>query len=132
MALKIYKHGQAGYTRMGSAVGLAVIVAVSSYKLYERLMDMTWIESKNTRMMVATMVPSAVFVILGFLIYLLINKPAVSDFLIASEGEVKKVNWSSRKEIAVSTFIVIVVVAIVSVILGVADLFFQWSITQII
>jgi len=132
MALKIYKHGQAGYTRMGSAVGLALIVAIACYKLYERLMDMTWIESKNTRMMVATMVPSAVFVILGFLIYLLVNKPAVSDFLIASEGEVKKVNWSSRKEIAVSTFIVIVVVAIVSVILGVADLFFQWSITRII
>jgi preprotein translocase SecE subunit len=79
-------------------------------------MDMTWIESKNARMTVATIVPSAVFVILGFLIYLLINKPAVSDFLIASEGEIKKVNWSSRKEIAVSTFIVIVVVAIVSVV----------------
>jgi len=132
MALKIYKHGQAGYTRMGSAIGLVVIGTIACYKLYERLMDMTWIESKNARMMVATMVPSAVFVILGFLIYLLINKPAVSDFLIASEGEVKKVNWSSRKEIAVSTFIVIVVVAIVSVILGVADLFFQWSITRII
>ena len=50
--------------------------------------------------------------------------------MIAAEGEMKKVSWSSRKEIAVSTVIVIVVVIVMAVILYVTDLsfrvFFNW------
>jgi len=42
----------------------------------------------------------------------------------------KKVSWSSKKEIAVSTFVVIVVVVGMAAILGVTDLglqlFFAW------
>ncbi len=45
--------------------------------------------------------------------------------MIAAEGEMKKVSWSSRKEIAVSTFIVIVLVILLAVFLGVTDLGFQ-------
>jgi preprotein translocase SecE subunit len=45
--------------------------------------------------------------------------------MIAAEGEMKKVSWSSRKEIAVSTFIVILVVFISAVLLGVTDISFQ-------
>jgi preprotein translocase SecE subunit len=58
------------------------------------------------------------------------NKHTVADFLIAGEGEMKKVSWSSRREIAVSTLIVIVVVVIMAVLLGITDtgfrLFFDW------
>ncbi len=50
--------------------------------------------------------------------------------MVAAEGEMKKVSWSSRKEIAVSTFIVIMVVILMAVLLGVTDLgfkmFFTW------
>ncbi|GAH65457.1 unnamed protein product, partial [marine sediment metagenome] len=63
-------------------------------------------------------------------IFWLMNKPTVADFMIAAEGEMKKVSWSSRREIAVSTFIVIVVVILVAMLLGVTDLsfrmFFDW------
>jgi preprotein translocase subunit SecE len=76
------------------------------------------------------MVPAGLFVVLGLLIFWLINKPSVADFMIAAEGEMKKVSWSSRKEIAVSTVIVIVVVIVMAVILYVTDLsfrvFFNW------
>jgi len=76
------------------------------------------------------MVPAGLFVILGLLIFWLINKPSVADFMIAAEGEMKKVSWSSRKEIAVSTFIVIMVVIVMAVVLSVTDLsfrvFFNW------
>jgi preprotein translocase SecE subunit len=132
MALEIYKKGQAGYTRLGSAIGFALLVAIGCYKLYEKFRDFTWIANKNTRLYIATMVPSAVFVGLGILIFWLINKPTVSDFLISSEGEIKKVNWSTRQEIAVSTFIVIVVVTVVSVLLCFTDLLFGWFFTQIL
>jgi preprotein translocase subunit SecE len=76
------------------------------------------------------MVPAGLFVALGLLIFWLVNKPSVADFMIAAEGEMKKVSWSSRREIAVSTFIVIVVVIMMAVILYVTDLsfrvFFNW------
>jgi preprotein translocase subunit SecE len=59
-----------------------------------------------------------------------VNKPNIADFMIASEGEMKKVNWSSRREIMVSTIVVIVVVVIMAVLLGTADfvlqLFISW------
>ncbi|MCK4913289.1 MAG: preprotein translocase subunit SecE [Planctomycetes bacterium] len=76
------------------------------------------------------MIPAGLFVVLAFLIFWLTNKPAIADFLIAAEGEMKKVSWSSRKEIMVSTFIVIVVVVFMASLLGLTDLsfsmFFAW------
>jgi preprotein translocase SecE subunit len=71
------------------------------------------------------MVPVGIFAGFASLVFLLSNKPSVADFLIAAEGEIKKVSWSSRKEIAVSTFIVIVVVVILAFLLGTADLGFK-------
>jgi preprotein translocase SecE subunit len=50
--------------------------------------------------------------------------------MISAEGEMKKVSWSTRKEVAVSTFIVIMVVALMSMLLGLSDvlfrMFFMW------
>ena len=81
-------------------------------------------------MWVATMVPAGMFVVFALLISWLINKPSVADFMIAAEGEMKKVSWSSKQEIAVSTFIVIVVVVFMAILLGTTDIgfrtFFTW------
>ena len=70
------------------------------------------------------MVPVGLFAVLAFLIFWLVNKPSVADFMISAEGEMKKVSWSSRKEIAVSTSIVIIVVFIMAILLGATDLGF--------
>ena len=106
------------------------MVGLGCLQLYKKLEAVGWGLSRRAALWIATMVPAGLFVALGLLIFWLINKPSVADFMIASEGEMKKVSWSSRKEIAVSTFIVIVVVIIMGVILGVADLsfrvFFDW------
>ncbi|OHB45836.1 MAG: preprotein translocase subunit SecE [Planctomycetes bacterium GWC2_49_10] len=59
------------------------------------------------------------------------NKPRVVDFLIAGEGEMKKVNWSSRKEIIASTMVVIFVVMAMSCIMAVADVGFTWFFSEI-
>ncbi len=71
------------------------------------------------------MVPAGLFVVLALLILWLVNKPSIADFMVASEGEMKKVSWSSRKEIAVSTFIVIALVILLAIFLGITDLGFQ-------
>ncbi len=83
-------------------------------------------------MWVATMAPAGLFLLFAFLIYWIVNKPSIADFMIAAEGEMKKVSWSSRQEITVSTIIVIVVVVIMATLLGTTDLsfkmFFDWLI----
>ena len=88
------------------------------------------LEAADFGLWVSTMIPTAVFSILSLLSFWLINKPSMADFLIAAEGEIKKVSWSTRKEIVVSTVIVVVVVISISALLGVTDfvfqLFFMW------
>ncbi|MFB0525833.1 MAG: preprotein translocase subunit SecE [Phycisphaerae bacterium] len=126
----IYKRGQGKYTRLCSALGAAIVAGLGCLRLYQHLEAADWNLSPKTRLWVTTMVPAGLFVALSLLIFYLVNKPAIADFMIAAEGEMKKVSWSSRKEIAVSTFIVIVVVVIMAVLLGTTDVgfyhFFDW------
>ncbi|MHC4265526.1 MAG: preprotein translocase subunit SecE [Planctomycetota bacterium] len=127
---EIYKSGQGKYTRMCSALGFGLIVAIGCYRLYETLRMVDWSLNQRTELWINTMAPAVLFAVLTFLVFKLINKPTIADFMIAGEGEMKKVSWSSRKEIVASTVIVIVVVVMMAVLLGVADLlfrmFFNW------
>jgi preprotein translocase subunit SecE len=119
MAFDIYKRGQGKYTRLCSAFGAAILAGLGCLQLYKKL------DGTDLGLWVKTMVPAGLFVGLGLLIFWLVNKPSVADFMVAAEGEMKKVSWSSRKEIAVSTFIVIMVVILMAVLLGITDLVFQ-------
>ena len=126
MIFTIYKRGQGKYTRLCSAFAAAIIVGLGCLQLYKRL------QATDLGLWVETMVPAGLFVVLAFLISWLMNKHSVADFMIAAEGEMKKVSWSSRQEIAVSTFIVIVVVVIMAVLLGATDLTFQTFFTWLL
>jgi preprotein translocase subunit SecE len=125
MFFNIYKRGQGKYTRLCSAFATAIIAGLGCLQLYNQLEATSWGLSNRAAMWIATMVPTGLFVVLALLIFWLVNKQRVADFMIASEGEMKKVSWSSKQEIAVSTFIVIVVVVIMALILGTADVSFQ-------
>lgn len=124
MVFNIYKRGQGKYTRLCSAFGAVVIVGLGCMQLYKKL------QATDLGLWAETMVPAGLFVALSVLIFWLVNKPSVADFMIAAEGEVKKVSWSSRKEIVVSTSVVIVVVIVMAALLGTTDLlfhgFFRW------
>jgi preprotein translocase SecE subunit len=124
MVFNIYKRGQGKYTRLSSAFGLAIVAGLGCLQLYKKL------QAADLGLWIETMVPAGLFVVLAFLSFWLVNKQSFADFLIAAEGEMKKVSWSSRQEIAVSTFIVIVVVVIMAILLGTTDLgfrtFFNW------
>jgi preprotein translocase subunit SecE len=119
MGFKLYKRGQGYNTRLWSGLIAFVVVVMGCYTLYQKLRvyDMILLE---------TLVPTVVCVFFGLLIYWLVNKPTVADFMIAAEGELKKVSWSSRREIVVSTFIVICVVAVLAMLLMVTDFGFQF------
>jgi preprotein translocase subunit SecE len=126
MGLSIYKNGQGKYTRLGTAAGGALIAAIGCLQLYRTL------EAADISLWVETMVPVAIFLAVSMVTFWLVNKPNVADFMIASEGEMKKVNWSSKQEIVVSTVVVISVVIIFAVLLGAADFIFQLVVSWLV
>jgi preprotein translocase subunit SecE len=126
MVFDIYKRGQGKYTRLCSAFAMAIIAGLGCLQLYKKL------QAGDLGLWAETMVPAGLFVILALLIFWLVNKPSLADFLIAAEGEMKKVSWSSRQEIAVSTFIVIVVVIAMAVLLGTTDIGFRTLFTWLL
>jgi len=125
MAFSIYKRGQGTYTRLYSAFGLSIIAVLGCLRLYEKLQAADFGFGQKGALWVSTMVPTGLFVVLTLFIFWLVNKPSIADFMVVAEGEMKKVSWSSRKEIAVSTFIVIVTVIIVALLLGFFDFMFE-------
>jgi len=56
-------------------------------------------------------------------------KPKTVDFLIATDGEMKKVNWSTKKVIRDSTYVVIGATFLIAGVIALADIvlfkFFQ-------
>ncbi len=124
MLTQIYKPGQGKNTRLVTGLSAGAIVLLGCYRLWQML------KVTDANVWLVYTPPFIVFCGLGLLIYWLMNKPSVADFMILAEGELKKVNWSTKHEIFVSTVVVIVVVVILAFILGVADLgyqlFFRW------
>jgi len=64
----------------------------------------------------------AVFLTMMSAVYLVLNREKSADFLIETEGEIKKVSWPARKEYMGSAAIVVLVVAVVSMFLHYVDL----------
>jgi preprotein translocase subunit SecE len=129
MALAIYKRGQGYYTRLCSAVAAGAVVALGCFRLYLKL-DAIVFQNPTLKIVVQSLLPLAIFAGFGFLIYWLVNKPLIADFMISAEGELKKVSWSSRKEITASTIVVISVMLFMALFLLLVDVglqyFFVW------
>lgn len=116
----VYKSGQGYHTRVGSGFVFGALVCWGAYALYEKL------DLLNLQRTMQVFIPVGVIIALGLFGYrvLALNRK-VCDFLIATEGEMKKVNWTSRAEIIGSTKVVIFMVLSMSAMLFVVDLFFM-------
>jgi preprotein translocase SecE subunit len=58
--------------------------------------------------------------------YRLVNLPTFADFLIATEAEMNKVSWATRKRLTQDTIVVLVTVFIITLFLLMVDLFWGW------
>jgi preprotein translocase subunit SecE len=58
--------------------------------------------------------------------------PRVNRLAVEIVTELSKVNWPTRKELSVSTVVVIVVSVIAAIILGLFDMFWSWFTTLIL
>jgi len=124
VAFEIYKRGQGKYTRTVTfAAGGLIGLLVAHY---------VWNQLRATELgeYVVYGVPVAIFVAVGLLMFRAVNRPRSADFMIATEGEMKKVSWSSKREIVGGTKVVITTSLILAVLLWAVDLafsfFFRW------
>jgi preprotein translocase SecE subunit len=113
---RLYKPGQGTYVRWGSAVCAAIISLAFAAFLFEQLYPLG--ES-----IVRYIIPAVVLVGMAYLVFWLVgqNRTAV-DFMIATEGEMKKVNWSTRREIIGATKIVIMTTLLMALTLFIVDM----------
>lgn len=122
---KVIKPGQGTHVRWGTAIGAGVLTVAGAAFLYEQL-RLPFGGNTTLDMALRTLIPVVMVLIVGYLVFWLVgrHRPTV-DFLIATEGEMKKVNWSSRKEIIGATKVVIFTVFALGLLLFVADMLFM-------
>ena len=102
----IYKSGQGYWVRLMSAYGFGAIMALGLVWFWKEMDGVAVFGLEPTYVRVGAML-LACFVF-GWLGWLLIGtRKRTVEFLIATEGEMRKVNWSSRHEIELSTRAVI-------------------------
>ena len=131
MLLEKYKWGQGKNTRLYSTLACVVITAAGCWSLYKKLSASLDI-SKQSGLWISVAVPLVVFIGITLFLYWLVYRPNLADFLISAEGELKKVSFSTRREIATSTFVVIIVVIFMAIMLGVADLSFTMFFSNVV
>lgn len=123
MGLEIYKKGQGYWTRVMSAVALTALILMGAAWTWDKLdavrigaIEPVYVASAGAVIFIA------VFALIGY--YLIGRKPRVVDFMIATEGEMKKVNWSSRREIMGSTWVVIGLTVFIALLCMIFDISF--------
>jgi preprotein translocase subunit SecE len=119
-----YKPEQGKTTRTATVAAAGALIAWGAYFIYDRLQvyegDEWW------RLLITIGIPLAFAVVLGaFAWRYSFGHPRTGDFMIATEGEMKKVSWSSRREIIGSTKVVILFTLAMAAYLFAVDLGFQ-------
>jgi len=106
MSAAIYKKGQGYWTRLMSGICLGTLVLMGVNWVWQLLQGVRLWELEAVYVQAgAAVILLAIFGAVGY--WLIGVRPRVVDFMIATEGEMKKVNWSSRREVMGSTWVVI-------------------------
>ena len=113
---KIYKVAQGRYTRSLTFAGAMLVAVSGAYVLSGKLYDVGPYMRYG--------IPSMVVVLIGLVTFWMVNRPRSADFLIATEGEMKKVAWSGKKEVIGSTKVVIVTTVMIALLLFGVDIIF--------
>jgi len=123
--LRVYKAGQGYYTRVGTAVGAGVLAVWGTVFMYGEFQQ--YLNPKLPYFLpVAYSACLAFLAVMSGLVYWVVGlSRKVNDFFIATEGEMKKVSWSTWPEVIRSTKVVVVTVVVMAVFLFVVDIGFM-------
>jgi len=76
------------------------------------------------------LIPMLLFLITLWIAFRAVNVPDFAEFLIATEAEMNKVSWSTRKRLFQDTVVVLLTTLIMTVFLLVVDLFWGWLLSR--
>lgn len=132
--LDYQKPGQGRWVRLAAYLGLGSLSVFAAVGLYRTMFlkipkESAWLaELWSTQILgvqfklMPILHPAAAILFTGVLVWhLYSNRPGQSDYLVETQGELRKVSWPARREWIGSTIVVVVVVAIVSVFLYLVD-----------
>jgi preprotein translocase SecE subunit len=118
--------------RLSAFGGIAALALFGAYALYmaPSINSLWWQDiagpaslfGKSVSLKPILFAAAAAFLTVMSVVFLVLNRDKTADFLIETEGEIKKVSWPARKEFVGSAMIVVLVVAIVSMFLHYVDL----------
>jgi preprotein translocase SecE subunit len=125
----IYKSGQGYWTRIVSAAGFGLLIAMGTFWIWQKVgagqqsAAMRW---------TGIGLAAGFFLGVGATVFWLLGRNVRSvDFLIATEGEMKKVNWSTRREVISSTGVVIFTMLVIATFCFFCDQVFAWGFLQV-
>ena len=123
--LKPHKPEQGKWTRRGTFIGAGALIAWGGFFVNQRLSGYQDIQDWWL-VLITPGIPILLMVFLGTLAYWIsfVHRKS-SDFMIATEGEMKKVNWSTKREVIGSTKVVITMTLLLAILLFTVDLAFQ-------
>jgi preprotein translocase SecE subunit len=75
-------------------------------------------------------IPLMLFALTLWVAYRAVNMPEFAEFLIATEAEMNKVSWSSRRRLAQDTVVVLVCTVFMALFLLVVDIFWGWLLSR--
>jgi preprotein translocase subunit SecE len=119
-----YKPEQGQMTRRGTFIGACALIAWGAWFTLDRLRiyegDEWW------RLLITQGIPLVLLVVVGTIAWRIafVNRGSC-DFMIATEGEMKKVSWSTKREVIGSTKVVIMFTVLMAAFLFLVDLVFQ-------
>ena len=129
MNFEIYKRGQGKWTRLITFLSGTLIGALIAEYIWSEMKVLDW------PLFVLYGIPVVIVLVVAAMMFWVVNRPANADFMIATEGEMKKVSWSSRAEIIGGTKVVIATTLTMSLLLWAVDLcfgYFFWKIGVLI
>lgn len=119
---RIFKPGQGKWVRWGTAAGVTALAIAGAGFLREQIRQFAFADN----VYVLALAPVAFLLVIAYLTYWALGRnETIVNFMIATEGEMKKVNWSSRREVWGATKVVIVAVLALSFVLFVVDIIFM-------
>ena len=122
---RIYRPGQGYYTRVGTALGAGVIIVAGGLFIGSQLGGI--INPKASYALPVQYGVSAGFILaMAAVLYWIVGlSRKANEFFIATEGEMKKVSWSSRKDVIRSTKVVIIWVVLIGAMIFLTDVIFM-------
>ncbi len=126
MSMKVYKLGQGYWTRLMSALGAGVLLLAGVAWIVENMRNMPGLSGSKYLIFAQSGVATVLIGLFGYWIYRVAYvNPRSSDFMISTEGEMRKVNWPARREVMGATWVVIICMIIITLIVLGADLIFN-------